>query len=175
MFIEKFYPDTFVCSAYDVDYGSLRKAGIRGIVFDIDNTLVPHDAPADRRAIELFKRLHYMGFRCLLLSNNREKRVKSFADSVKYTDYIFKGNKPLKSGYIEAMRRMRTTPATTVLIGDQLFTDVWGAKRCAIRSILVKRIDDREEIQIVIKRLFENIVLYFYFRDAGKNSRGKEK
>ncbi len=172
MFIERFYPETYARSAYDVDYDSLRKSGIRGIIFDIDNTLVPHGAPADGRAKELFKRLHYMGFRCLLLSNNREKRVKSFADSVKYTDYIYKGNKPLKSGFIESMKRMRTLPSSTVLIGDQLFTDVWGAKRCGIRSILVQRINNREEIQIVIKRFFESIVLYFYFKD--RNRKGKD-
>ena len=164
-----------MCSAYDVDYAALRKAGIKGIIFDIDNTLVPHGAPADRRARELFKRLHFLGFRCLLLSNNREKRVKSFAGSVKYTDYIFKGNKPLRSGYIEAMKRMRTNPSSTVLIGDQLFTDVWGAKRCGIRSILVQRIDNREEIQIVIKRLFENLILYFYFRDQQKRDPGDKE
>ncbi len=164
MLIERFFPDDYAESAYDIDYSEMFGEGIRGIIYDIDNTLVPHGAPADDKAIALFKRLHDTGLKCVLLSNNREKRVRSFAVDVKYTDYIHKGGKPGKKGYLRAMEMMGTDPRSTVFIGDQLFTDVWGAKRTGIKSILVKQIDKKEEIQIVLKRFLERIVLFFYFR-----------
>lgn len=86
---EKFYPDSYVESAYVIDYEGLYKKGYRGIIFDIDNTLVPHGAPADDRSIALFKRLKGIGYECLLLSNNKEPRVKMFNDAV-HVNYIYK-------------------------------------------------------------------------------------
>lgn len=158
-----FYPDREAESSYGIDYESLYQAGYRGVIFDIDNTLVPHGAPADERAVKLFERLHAMGFGTMLLSNNKEPRVKMFAEGVK-SPYIFKAGKPGKSGYEKAMGQMQTTPESTVFVGDQLFTDVWGAKRVGIISYLVKPIHPKEEIQIVLKRYLEKIVLFFYHR-----------
>ncbi len=168
MLIERFFPDDYVPSTYDIDFEKLYSQGVRGIIFDIDNTLVPHDAPADERAKGLFMRLHDLGFSCLLLSNNKEPRVKSFADSVVYTDYIHKSGKPGISGYLKAMERMGTDRNSTIFIGDQLFTDIWGAKRSGIRNILVSKIDKKEEIQIVLKRVLEKVVLHYYFKGRGK-------
>lgn len=159
----QFYPDEYLESAYEIDYEAFYRQGIRGVIFDIDNTLVPHDAPADGHAIELFERLRRTGFRTMLLSNNKEPRVKSFADKVG-TDYLYKAGKPGKAGYRRAMERMGTCERTTLFVGDQLFTDVWGAKRSEIYAILVKPIHPKEEIQIVLKRYLERIVLYFYLR-----------
>ena len=72
------YPDEYLDSTYSIDFDQLYKEGYRGIIFDIDNTLVPHGAPADERAISLFAHLKELGFHCMLLSNNREPRVKMF-------------------------------------------------------------------------------------------------
>ena len=163
MFLERFYPDHEVDSAYSIDYSALYQAGKRAVIFDVDNTLVPHGAPADDRAKELFGRLHALGYHTLLLSNNKEPRVKSFSDDVGST-YIFKAGKPGRAGYEKAMERMGTTPETTIFVGDQLFTDVWGAKNAGIDSYLVKPIHPKEEIQIVLKRRLEWIVLFFYHR-----------
>ena len=161
--LERFYPDNEVESAYDIEYERLYQKGCRGIIFDIDNTLVPHGAPADERAIALFQRLHAIGFRTLLLSNNKEPRVKLFNDGV-HSQYIFKAGKPGVKGYESAMKKMGTTPENTLFVGDQLFTDVWGAKKAGIVTYLVKPIHPKEEIQIVLKRRLERIVLYFYHR-----------
>ena len=133
------------------------------MIFDIDNTLVPHGAPADERAVQLFVRLRKIGFRTVLLSNNKEPRVKSFADSVGSL-YVFKAGKPGGRGYAKAMTDMGTTPENTLFVGDQLFTDVWGAKKMGIVTYLVKPIHPKEEIQIVLKRKLERIVLFFYHR-----------
>ena len=161
--LERFYPDECAESAYDIDYDALYKEGYRGIIYDIDNTLVPHGAPADERAKELFAALRSTGYSTLVLSNNKEPRVKSFADDVGAM-YIYKASKPFRSGYARAVSMLGTDTGSTLFIGDQLFTDVWGAKRCGIRNILVKPIDKKEEIQIVLKRYLERIVMYFYRR-----------
>lgn len=158
---ERFFPDRYVASTYIIDYEKLYEEGVRGLIFDIDNTLVPHGAPADERAVRLFARLKDIGFRCCLISNNQEKRVKTFNEPIR-VDYVYNAHKPSVKNYIKAMEIMGTDRESTVFIGDQLFTDVWGAKRAGIPNILVKPIHPREEIQIVLKRYLEKIVLYFY-------------
>lgn len=165
----RFYPDKDAEATYEIDFGALYTEGYRGIIFDIDNTLVPHGEPADQRAIEFFEGLRSMGYKTMLLSNNKEPRVKDFADSVD-SPYIFRANKPSRTGYEKAMERMGTTKENTVFVGDQLFTDVWGAKRTGIFSYLVKPIHPKEEIQIVLKRRLEWFVLYFYRK---QKNRGK--
>lgn len=160
---KRFYPDHEVESAYAIDYRELYAGGYRGVIFDIDNTLVPHGAPADERAKELFQKLQKLGFGTVLLSNNKEPRVKPFADDVS-SKYIFKAGKPGQAGYERAMELMGTDSGTTLFVGDQLFTDVWGAKKAGIVTYLVKPINPKEEIQIVLKRRLEWIVLLFYHR-----------
>ena len=158
--LDRFFPDRYVASTYVIDFEKLYEEGVRGLIFDIDNTLVPHGAPADERAVRLFQRLKDIGFRCCLISNNQEKRVKMFNEPIQ-VDYVY-AHKPSVKNYIRAMEIMGTDRENTVFIGDQLFTDVWGAKRAGIPNILVKPIHPREEIQIVLKRYLEKIVLYFY-------------
>ena len=85
--------------------------------------------------------------------------------------YIFKAGKPKTAGYRNAMERMETTAENTLFVGDQLFTDVWGARRCGIYSILVQPIARHEEIQIVLKRYLEKIVLASYKRTCRKQGR----
>lgn len=156
-----FYPTEYLDSTYDIDFDRFFREGKRGVIFDIDNTLVPHGEPADERAIALFQHLHEIGIQTMLLSNNKEPRVKSFAQQVD-SGYIYKAGKPGKKGYIKAMEEMNTDIETTLFVGDQLFTDVFGANRLQMHTILVKPIHPKEEIQIVLKRYLEKIVLYFY-------------
>ena len=165
---QRFYPKAWVENAYDIDYGALYQRGIRGLIFDIDNTLVPHGAPADERARKLFRRLEEIGFASCLISNNQEARVKMFNKDIQ-TNYIYNAHKPSTKNYIRAMEIMGTTRDTTLFVGDQLFTDVWGAKRAGIHNILVRPIHPKEEIQIVLKRRLEKIVLYFYAKKKNKN------
>ena len=160
---DKFFPDKYVASTYVIDFEELYKKGYRGLIFDIDNTLVPHGAPADERAKKLFAKLKSLGFHCCLISNNQEPRVKMFNQDIQ-VDYVYNAHKPSTKNYKKAMEMMGTNQKNTLFIGDQLFTDVWGAKRTGIANILIKPIHPKEEIQIVLKRYLEKIVLYFYKR-----------
>lgn len=168
--LQRFYPDCYLRSAYEIDYESYYAKGYRGIIFDIDNTLVEHGAPADERSMALINRLKNIGFGIMLLSNNKEPRVKMFNDAV-HVSYIFKAGKPARRGYEEAMQKLGTDVNTTLFVGDQLFTDVWGARNAGIFSILTQPIDKKEEIQIVLKRYLERIVLFFYKRQCKKQGK----
>ena len=94
-----FYPDQYLASTYVIDFEKLYKEGFRGLIFDIDNTLVPHNAPADDRAIALFERLKSIGYRCCLISNNQEPRVKMFNEKIQ-VDYVYNAHKPSTKNYI---------------------------------------------------------------------------
>ena len=160
---KKLYPTKYLDSSYSIDYEQLYRSGIRGLIYDIDNTLVEHGMPATERAVELFERLRSIGFDTCLISNNKEPRVKPFADAVG-SKYVYDAHKPSRKNYIKAMELMGTDTGNTYFIGDQIFTDVYGANRTGIPSILVKPIHPKEEIQIVLKRKLEKIVLFFYKR-----------
>ena len=165
--LERLYPNVYLDSTYDIDFEQYYQDGYRAIIFDIDNTLVPHGAPADQRAIALFKRLHALGYQTMMLSNNKEPRVKMFCDAVD-AEYIYKAGKPNPANYREAMKRMHTDEKNTLFVGDQIFTEVWGANKAGIYSILVKPIHPKEEIQIVLKRYLEKVVLFCYKRHMYK-------
>lgn len=167
MMLKRFYPGKYTASAYEIPYGDFYKKGVRGVIFDVDNTLVPHGAPADDRARALFKELREMGMRTCLMSNNKEPRVASFAGEVG-SGYLFKAGKPRRRGYERAMSQMGTMRETTLFVGDQIFTDIYGANRAGIRSVLVRPIHPREEIQIVLKRIPERLILWLYKREQKK-------
>lgn len=156
-----FYPDEYLDSAYSIDFDKLRAEGYRGVLFDIDNTLVPHGAPADERALALFAHLRELGMEPCLISNNQLPRVAPFAEVVG-AQFVENAHKPGVKNYKKAMGMIGCTEKDALFVGDQLFTDVYGAKRAGMRTILVKPIHPKEEIQIVLKRYLEKIVLYFY-------------
>lgn len=163
-FLHMFYPDEYLDSTYEIDFDLLYKKGYRGVIFDIDNTLVPHGAPADARAEALFSHLKSIGFSCCLLSNNQRPRVELFNKNIG-VNFIEDAHKPSVKSYQKAIKMMGTDTENTLFVGDQLFTDVFGARRTGIHSILVKPIHPKEEIQIVLKRYLEKIVLHFYLKE----------
>ena len=171
---ERFFPDAYMDSTYVIDFEKLYKEGIRGVIFDIDNTLVPHGAPADERAIQLFARLRSIGLDYCLISNNQLPRVKPFADAVQ-AKFVEDAHKPSRKNYLKAMKLMHVDLDSCIFVGDQIFTDVYGANRTGIRTILVKPIHPKEEIQIVLKRYLEKIVLFFYRRKCQKQQSAAQK
>ena len=151
---KKFRPDIDVNSVYEVDFDSLYDEGIRGIIFDIDNTLVAHDAPCNERSDELVQKLMDKGFRLFILSNNDEERVNRFIKNIKI-DYIHKSGKPSSKNYYAAFERMGLNPEEVIAVGDQLFTDCLGAKNAGIRFIRVGIVDKKEPPHIKFKRVLE--------------------
>ncbi len=162
--LKRLYPRMFAPSAYDLDYETLYEQGYRGIIFDIDNTLVGHDAPANDRAKELMTKLKSIGFKLSIVSNNREPRVKSFADALG-VPYVFKAAKPRTGGYIKAIEIMGTSLKTTLAIGDQLLTDIYGANRAGIFNIKVEQLYREEPGNIVFKRYIERLIIFFYMHE----------
>lgn len=159
----KLFPGDYVESTYIIDFAALYREGYRAVLFDVDNTLVPHNAPADGRAQAFFAYLKGLGYGCMFISNNKEPRVKTFCEAVGGDGYIFKAGKPKAAGYLEACRRLCVSPEQTLFVGDQILTDIWGANNAGIRSVLVKPVWKwHEEPQIVAKRILEAVILFFY-------------
>lgn len=165
--LERFYPDKYLKSIDEVDFEKYYGQGIRGIISDIDNTLVPHGFPADEHIIKVFEKIHNLGIDTCLISNNKEPRVKPFADAVQ-SKYIFDAHKPSTKNYIKAMEMMGTDKESTLFLGDQIFTDVWGANRTGIQSIMLEKINPKEEIQIVLKRIPEKFIMWRWKRRKNK-------
>ena len=169
-FLKTWYPEERCPSAFDIDYEKLYTEGVRGVIFDIDNTLVPHGADADERSLALMKRLREIGYDICFVSNNDKERVERFNREIG-AHIVVKAWKPLKAGYLRGMALMGTGLRDTLYVGDQIFTDVWGAKRLGMRNILTEPIDPKEEIQIILKRVLERIVLRSYERAHRKEQK----
>ncbi len=135
-----------VKSVYVVDWQKKYDEGYRGIMFDIDNTLVPNNAPANEQAINLFRELHQIGFKTLLLSNNSsEERVKSFAEAVGATWWQEASAKPFKVGYKMGLKLLDIPKEKALFCGDQLFTDFIGGVRVNIYTILTSPLDKKSD------------------------------
>src|SRR5699024_11866196 len=101
-------------------YEKRSREVFRGLLFDIDHTLAPHGASADKRPVVLFERLRRIGFRSCFLSNNQMGRVASFNDKIG-EQFIENAHKPAVGGYERAMELLGTDRSNTIFIGDQLF------------------------------------------------------
>lgn len=172
--LNSLFPDDYISSIYDVDFQILFDEGYRVVLFDVDNTLVPHNAPADDRSKNFFTYLKNTGFKTALISNNAEPRVKLFCEDVCADGYQFKANKPSAKSYISAIDTFGFSKSQAIFVGDQIFTDILGAKNAGIRTIMVAPILKwKEEIQIILKRFLEAIVLVFYKKYVRKHGAAK--
>ena len=158
-----FYPGAYAEDVFSIDYAGLYSKGYRAIVFDIDNTLVPHGADATAQIEEFFRKLQTLGLKTCLLSNNDRERVERFCRNIE-TLYVCDAEKPGKAGLRKACRLLGVPETEVVLVGDQLFTDIFCANRCGIDSILVKFIGYYTETELGIRREVEKRVLDLYAR-----------
>ena len=169
MLFETFYPDTWVDSTYQIDFDELYKKGYRGLIFDIDNTLVPHGAPADQKAKALFAHLRELGMDYCLISNNQLLRVKPFADAIG-GKYIEDAHKPSTKNYRKAMQMMGCTEKDSLFVGDQLFTDILCGNLCGCVTILVEPYAEEGYGLYRIKRPLEKPLLRLYHRRKRRNT-----
>lgn len=158
------YPDQYVENAWEVDYTALFNQGIRGIILDIDNTLVPYYVPdPDMRTVAGIRRLKESGFSLYIVSNGREERVRRFNQGLGLP-YVCHAGKPGAHGFLKAKQHFRLPAEQIAVIGDQIFTDVWGGNKQGMYTILVKQVSKRDEWITAVKRPLEKVVMLFYRR-----------
>jgi HAD superfamily phosphatase (TIGR01668 family) len=166
--IKEFFPDLLVDRVQDIDLNALRDNNIKGLILDIDNTLVPqYVKEADENAVKWIEKVKSEGFKLCIVSNASEKRVIKFNERLKLYA-IHRALKPGSKAFLKAARLMDIKPCETAVVGDQIFTDIYGGNRVNMYSILVKPIHHREILFIKIKRFPEKLVLYLYNKSKQK-------
>lgn len=171
--LKRFYPSKHYQTIFNIPYEELWKQGYKGIMYDIDNTLVPFDAPhPTNEVIELFTKLRDMGFKICLVSNNNHNRVLRFNEKLKVFA-VAKALKPMRRNLRKAMELMGTDSSNTILIGDQMFTDVWGGNRLGLKTFLVMPIQVKEQWITKIKRGTEKLVFKKYLKASGGSDDAK--
>ena len=154
---KNFYRDAYFDSIKEVSPQFLKEKGIEGIILDIDNTLIGHDVPIpDEKVMEHLRLFEAEGLKLCIVSNNSYERVKAFSEKIGVRYFVYKALKPKARGYILASEEMQLPMEKIAAIGDQVFTDVWGAKRAGCLAILTKPIHKGNEgFFIALKRIFE--------------------
>ena len=147
-----------------IDYQKLYQKGFRGIIFDIDNTLVHHGDDSTPEIDDLFRKIQRLGLKTLLLSNNDRGRVERFIKNID-TPYICDADKPNPQNYLKAVEMLNIKKEEAVVIGDQVFTDILGANRSGLASILVRFIRQDDEKWIGKRRYVEYAILECWKRD----------
>jgi HAD superfamily phosphatase (TIGR01668 family) len=158
--LHHFNPRLRVKTVYDIPLAELWDNGIRGIITDLDNTLVGAKEPlATPELIVWLEQVKAAGFKVVIVSNNNESRVKSFADPLQIP-YIHRAKKPSNAAFHKALQWMGLTAEKTVVIGDQMLTDVLGGNRMGLHTILVLPIALLDEgFFTKINRRIEKILL----------------
>ncbi|MFD1956676.1 YqeG family HAD IIIA-type phosphatase [Paenibacillus thailandensis] len=158
---ERFMPNMRVNSIYDIPLQELQARGVRGIITDLDNTLVgAKEALATPELARWLDQVRESGFRVVIVSNNNETRVSKFASPLGIP-FIHAARKPGTSAFARALQELGLKAEETVVIGDQMMTDVFGGKRMGLFTILVIPISPADEgIGTRINRMLEKIVLF---------------
>jgi len=164
---EMFFPKLFVDKIQEIDFDILKKKGIKGLILDIDNTLVPqHMAEADEDAVRWIEKVKGTGFKVCIVSNATKKRVIKFNEKLKLFA-IHRALKPGTKAFKKAARLMDLPAENIAVVGDQIFTDIYGGNLAKMYTVLVKPIHvSSESIFVQLKRFPEKIVLKHYKRNS---------
>lgn len=156
--METFLPKLYLDSVYDITIELLCTNNIKGLILDVDNTLVAqYIKKPDYKLIEWINLLRNNQIKLCIVSNGSTKRVLEFNESLGL-DVISKAKKPCSRGFLRALSIMGLRQDEVAVVGDQLFTDVWGGNRLNMFTILVRPIDKREEFFVRLKRYLEKLV-----------------
>jgi uncharacterized protein len=165
--LKHFLPDQHVKSIFEIQPESLKEKGIKGIITDLDNTLVEWDRPnATPKLIEWFDNMRRHEILVTIVSNNNERRVKSFSDPLQIP-FIFQAKKPMTRAFNKAIKQMGLRKEETVVIGDQLLTDVLGGNRSGFHTILVVPVAQTDGFVTRFNRKVERRILN-WFKKQGK-------
>lgn len=165
--LKYFLPNKFVKRIFDIQPEQLLEHGIKGIITDLDNTLVAWDAKdATPDVIEWFKRMNEYGIKVTIISNNNHKRVQAFCEPLN-VPFVFSARKPLRRAFNKTAKQMNLAKEEIVVVGDQLLTDVLGGNLAGFYTILVAPIVQTDGKVTRINRKIERRILA-YFRKRGK-------
>lgn len=164
-----FYPKAYLENVTKITLEFLNKNNIKGLILDIDNTLINFDKEILDGAKEWSNKNKKSGIKMCILSNtNKVDKVENVAKKLDLP-YIYFAKKPFKSGFLKAKELLELEEKNIAVVGDQIFTDVIGANRCKMYSILTKPIDKRDILATRIKRPLENFIIKLYLKREGKN------
>ena len=154
---KNFYADAYFDKITDVSPAFLKDNNIKGMILDIDNTLIGHNNPIpDRNVLSHLREFEKEGILLCVVSNNRYERVKNFSEKIGISFFVHDALKPKKKGYLLASKEMKLDVKNIAAIGDQVFTDVWGARRAGCYTILTKPLHKGGEgFFIALKRVLE--------------------
>ena len=156
--LDMLIPDVYAQSIYTINYNKLKKNGIQCLLFDLDNTLVSYKInEPDNKVKELFAHLK-KNFQVIIISNSGKTRLRPFKEKLN-VDVAYSSKKPLRSKYKKILNIYNLKESEVACIGDQLLTDIFGANRMGLTSILVNRIEKYEVIFTRINRFFEKAIL----------------
>lgn len=159
MLLKKLIPDLHANSIYEINFDELKGRGIKGIITDLDNTLIEWDRPNATPELEKwFEKMAAEGFQIVVVSNNNEERVKRFCDPLGIP-FIHGAKKPFNRAFRQAKVLMKLKPEEVVVIGDQLFTDVLGGNRLNLYTILVVPVASTDGFFTRFNRKMERIAL----------------
>ncbi|MEI3606880.1 YqeG family HAD IIIA-type phosphatase [Pseudogracilibacillus sp. SE30717A] len=165
-----FLPNKHVNSIFDVTPEFLQTEGKKGIIVDLDNTLVPWNVEyATEEVINWLKKMKDANIKVTIFSNNNEDRVTVFSEPLK-TPFVFKANKPLKRAFKQVNEQMQLNRDEIVVIGDQLLTDILGGNRAGFYTILVVPIVQSDAPITKFNRNMERLILNYFYR-KGKLTR----
>jgi len=159
MLLNKLLPDIQVDTIYDIDLEALKSRGIKGIITDLDNTLIEWNRPsATPELAEWLQKVQDKGYKLIVVSNNNAARVGAFASPLGIP-FIHRANKPFHKSFKLAQKMMKLQPDQVVVIGDQIFTDVLGGNRLNLHTILVIPIVQSDNFSTRFIRRLERIAL----------------
>ena len=157
--IEIFRPDVYSKSIFDVNYKKLKEKGIKCILLDLDNTIAPVNIEKpDNKMKKFLNELKEKGFHLIIMSNSQKKRVEPFKNELELDSAAF-SMKPRKSKYMKILKTFGYKPEEVAAIGDQLLTDVLGANRMQITSILVNPMSKKDGISTNLNRIIERMII----------------
>lgn len=157
--LKRFLPNQHVKSIYDITPKALKARGIKGIITDLDNTLVAWDEPnATPQLFEWLKQMQEAGIHLTIVSNNSERRVRAFSEPLDIP-FISKARKPLTRAFQKAVMEMGLYKEDVVVVGDQLLTDVLGGNRLGVHTILVVPVAQSDGFMTRINRRMERFIL----------------
>ncbi|MCM3692345.1 YqeG family HAD IIIA-type phosphatase [Neobacillus niacini] len=162
--LKNFLPDEHVKSILDIHPEDLKKRGVKGIITDLDNTLVEWDRPsATPELVKWFEQIKKNNILVTIVSNNNELRVKEFSDPLQIP-FIFRARKPMVRAFNKALSQMGIKKEEAVVIGDQLLTDVLGGNRSGFHTILVVPVAQTDGFFTKFNRFTERRILNWFRR-----------